>query len=113
MSVNGESVYEVTPFGGNPPTFQLYLIGMVGCRGSTTYLHVFNWPGTRLTTASIKNRVVSARMLATGAKVRCVQEGDWTHLVGLPATAPDPYDTVITLELEGRPEGIPEFRPMP
>ena len=113
MSVNGESVYEVKPFGENPPPFQLYLIGVVGCRGSTAYFHVLSWPGTRLTTASIRNRVISARMLATGAKVRCVQEGDWTHLVDLPATAPDPYDTVITLELEGQPEGIPEFRPMP
>ncbi len=73
MEKNGESIYGIQPFpadNGGPFDYgihpQLSLMGVVGCKGSTAYLHVFHWPGTRLTTATIRNRVLSARMVATG-----------------------------------------------
>jgi hypothetical protein len=48
--------------------------------------------------------VKSARVLTTGRKAQVVQKGDRLFIRGLPANPPHPYDTVIALELAGKPE---------
>ena len=119
MTANGDSIYGVGPFPSRRQSEydyfhpQLSLMGQIGIKGNTAFLHVVHWPGRKLTTASIRNKVLSARFLATGQEIACVQEGDWTHLMDLPEEAPDPYDTVIALELDGEAERIPDFKPMP
>ncbi len=99
MKVNGESIYdsERCPFRGG-------MIGLTTARDSTVYLHVLRWPGKEATIAGIKNRVLSAHLLATGEKVKVIQKGDRLFLRGLPRKAPDPYDSVIVMDLEGKPE---------
>jgi len=87
--------------------------GLTTAKGSTIHLHVFHWPGRRITIGNIKSRVISARMIATDRAVGFRQEGDRLSLQNLPARAPDPYDTVIALDLEGEPEGYPDFRHIP
>ncbi len=99
MKVNGESIYgsERCPFGGG-------MIGLTTARSSTVYLHVLRWPGKEATVAGIKNKVLSAHLLTTGAKAKVIQKGDRLFLRGLPRKAPDPYDSVMVMELDGKPE---------
>jgi alpha-L-fucosidase len=99
MKVNGESIYrsEHCPFGGG-------MIGLTTARGSTVYLHILRWPGKEATIAGIKNKVLSAHILPTGAKAKVIQKDDRLFLRGLPTKAPDSYDSVIVMELDGKPE---------
>ncbi|MCI8622712.1 MAG: alpha-L-fucosidase [Provencibacterium sp.] len=74
------------------------------------YLHLFDWPQDgRFILNGLQNRVRSARLLATGEAVPFRQEsapaGDGTVerlTLSLPAGAPDPYVSVIRLEIEGK-----------
>jgi len=107
MKLNGESIYgtERCPFTHEylPTT----------AKGNTAYLHMLYWWGTRTTVANVKNNVLSARILTTGEKVKFEQKDDRIFLRNLPRKAPDPYDTVIALELDGKPEAYPHFRFIP
>ena len=99
MKVNGESIYGCgrCPFGGG-------MIGLTTAKASTVYLHVFRWPGEEACIAGIKNKVRSARLLATGQEAEVVQKGDRLFLRGLPRKAPDPLDSVIVMRLQGAPQ---------
>jgi len=99
MRVNGESIYgsERCPFGGGA-------VGMTTAKGNLVYLHVLRWPGEEVCIAGVKNNVRSAHLLATGEKAEPVKRGDRLFIRGLPKKAPDPYDSVIVLKLDGRPE---------
>ena len=99
MEVNGESIYgsERCPFRGGA-------VGLATAKGSRVYLHVLYWPGEEISIGGIKNRVECAYLLATGEKVGVLQKSDRLFLRGLPEDAPDRYDTVIVMELEGKPE---------
>jgi hypothetical protein len=54
----------------------------------------------------VGNDVKDAYMLATGDYVKFSKKDGRVFLRGLPAKAPDPYDTVIVLELDGKPQGL-------
>jgi len=99
MKVNGEAIYgsERCPFRGG-------MVGLTTARNTTVYLHVLRWPGKKATIAGIKNKVLSAHLLATEEKVQVIQKGDRLFLRGLPRKAPDLYDSVIVMELDGKPE---------
>jgi len=99
MKVNGESIYgsERCPFGGG-------MVGMTTAKGNVVYLHVVRWPGEEVCIAGVKSKVRSAHLLATGQQAEPVQKGDRLFIRGLPKKAPDPYDSVIVLKLEGKPE---------
>lgn len=97
MRRNGESIYGAR---GAPFTTT---VGPVTAKGNTAFVHALRWPGKRITVARVGNSVKSAYLLATGKEVRFVQEGSRVHLEGLPVLPPDPYDTVIALELDSEP----------
>ncbi|MEM2639410.1 MAG: hypothetical protein QW113_05265, partial [Candidatus Bathyarchaeia archaeon] len=86
-------------------------LGHVTAKGNRVYLHVFYWPGkSEICVAGIKNRVVEASMLATGKTLPFEQREDRLFIKGLPRRAPDPIDTVIAIDLEGKPETVsPSF----
>ncbi len=96
MSRNGPAVYGAgrAPFGGNN-------LGLTTARGNTVYLHVFYWPGRSLKLPGVQPRVTSARLLATGERLKVDQKGDILHLSGMPQAAPDRRDTVIALRVRG------------
>ncbi len=101
LAVNGESIYgsERCPFGaGN--------VGITTAKGNSAYIHVFRWPKQgEVTVPGIKNKIKSAKVLATGQKAKVVTGSNCrTFFKCLPKTPPDPYDTVIKLVLEGKPE---------
>ncbi|MCX8052188.1 MAG: alpha-L-fucosidase [Armatimonadetes bacterium] len=101
LSVNGESIYgsERCPFGAG-------IVGLTTAKGNNAYIHVFRWPKQgEITIPGIKNKIESATVLATGQQAR-IETGSncRTFLKGLPKRPPDPYDTVIKLVLDGKPE---------
>jgi alpha-L-fucosidase len=68
---------------------------------TTLYVTVFDWPKDgQLVLPGLKNKVVSAKLLAGGnVKVKLV---DGNLVMQVPATAPDPIASVIKLELKGK-----------
>jgi alpha-L-fucosidase len=67
------------------------------------YLHVFDWPadGT-LTVPGLMTRAKAARLLAGGVPLEATTTAAGLVLK-LPARAPDPIASVITVELDGAP----------
>ncbi|MNY29279.1 hypothetical protein D3C86_1633110 [compost metagenome] len=62
---------------------------------------MFNWPADgKLSVPNVKNKVVSATLLATKGKVKAETIGDNLTL-NLPANAPDAIASVIKVEFEG------------
>ena len=106
MKSNGESIYgsEKIPthaslvgdwFGG--------IIGKTTAKGNNLYWHIFRWPGETASMPGIKNKVLSATILATGQKTKIEQTKDGRlSLTGLPKEPPDQNNTVIKLKLDGK-----------
>jgi alpha-L-fucosidase len=62
---------------------------------------VFNWPSNgQLLIPGVKNKVISARLLAGNGKVSAETKGA-DLLLTLPAQAPDAVASVIKVEFEG------------
>ncbi len=101
MRANGESIY------GSRRCSFTSTVGPFTAKGNKAYLHAFRWPGREICVAGVGNTVVSAYFLATGEEIKFVQRGDRVFLRNLPRGAPDPYDTVIVLELDGEPMATP------
>ena len=77
-----------------------------GAYDGLAYVHVFRWPKQgEIVVPGIKNTVESAEVLGTGDRAAIeMRSNDRTFLRGLPKSPPDPYDTVIKLVLDGKPE---------
>ena len=107
MKINGEAVYGTTasPWG-------LFDWGRctkkVTKNGTSLYFSVFQCPTDgKLVIPGVKNRLVSAKLLATGAKVKSTLTKDGNLTLTLPATAPDPVATVIRVDVHGKIENQP------
>ena len=99
MTTNGRSIYA-----SSPGVCESISIGRQTVVDSTVYLHVLYWPGQAVHLAGLQNRVLKAYFLADGWAIDFRQEGEDVYLDNLPSQAPDPYDTVIALDVEGAPE---------
>lgn len=73
-------------------------------RGNTLYIHCYYWLGRELAVGGLKGKVLSARLLATGAKVNFEQASLRTRFYGLPDAAPDSPATVIAVEFDSEPK---------
>jgi alpha-L-fucosidase len=107
MKVNGEAVYgtKASPWG-------LFTWGRCTKKeiknGTSLYFSVFDWPADgRLVIPGVKNSVVTAKLLATGAKVKTAVTKDDTLIITLPATAPDPIASVVRVDIRGKVENQP------
>ena len=114
MRANGESIYDSERLpAGWEGRWGCGLSGTATVRGNNAYLHIFRWPGETVFMPGIKNKVLSATILATGQKAKIKQTKDGRlFLTGLPKEPPDQNDTVIKLKLDGKPKildynGIP------
>lgn len=74
-------------------------------KGDSIYLHVYQWEGNRLTLPDIARKVKAAQVLAGG--VAQVTQANGELVVQVPASAQDPLDTVIRLELDGSAMDLP------
>lgn len=112
MSVNGESIYgsERCPFPSSfAPGGSEGLVGNSGvatARGNTVYIHVFRWPpGGEICIPNLKSGINSAKILSTNQKCSFEKITNCRTLIrGVPANPPDPWDTVIKLELDSAPQ---------
>jgi alpha-L-fucosidase len=107
MKINGEAVYGTTasPWG-------LFDWGRctkkVTKNGTSLYFSVFQWPADgKIVIPEFKNSIVSAKLLATGVKVKSTLTKDGNLTLTLPAAAPDPVATVIRVDVHGKIENQP------
>ncbi|RLF19924.1 MAG: alpha-L-fucosidase [Thermoprotei archaeon] len=101
MRVHGDSIY-----GAGPCPFTT-TVGPITAKGKKAYVHALRWPGKEICVAGVGNSVQSAYILTTGEEVKFEQIGDRVFFKNLPRLAPDPYDTVIVMELDSEPKGVP------
>ena len=118
MKVNGRSIYatQATPIGR--PEW-----GRCTRKGSTLYLHVFDWPEGKLEVLGLLSKPAKAYLLAAPDKPLAVEAADRKVLVSLPSEAPDAIASVVVLEIEGevkvdasalsKPEPEPKPKPKP
>jgi alpha-L-fucosidase len=102
MKVNGEAIYgtKASPWG---------LFDWGRCtkketkNGTSLYFSVFNWPADgKLTIPNFNNAVVSAKLIANGAKVKATVGKDKVLTMQLPGTASDPIASVVRVDVKGK-----------
>ena len=98
IAKNGASIHDT-----QPGACEAISIGRQTLGAQTVYLHVLYWPGSTLHLSGLASRVLSARFLADGWPLDFSQEGDDLLIRNLPPMAPDARDTVIALEVDGKP----------
>ncbi|MCM8776729.1 MAG: alpha-L-fucosidase [Candidatus Omnitrophica bacterium] len=104
LNKNGEAIYGTER---RPKDFGFWGAGMLGMatvKGTNAYLHIFRWPGDTAVITGIKNKVLSTRILGSNRRLKTIKEDGKLIIKGLPVEPPDRYGTVITLELDGKPE---------
>ncbi len=105
MEVNGESIYatKASPF-AKLDWGRCTSNAVSG--GTRLYLHVFNWPQDgRLVVPGIFNKPKTAYLLAdSGKKALNVARKEDALTITLPAAAPDPVDSVVVLDVAGKPD---------
>jgi alpha-L-fucosidase len=101
MKTNSEAIYATT---ASP----LQALSWGRCtkkmQGDNTilYLSVFKWPADgKLTVPGLKNKVVSAKLLANGSALTSVAAADGLQ-INVPAQAPDAIASVIKVEIKGK-----------
>jgi alpha-L-fucosidase len=106
MKVNGESVYgtKASPWG-------LFPWGRCTIKetkeGTTLYFSVFEWPADgKLVIPGLTNKIISAKLLTSEAKVKTAASKDGILTVSLPSKAPDPIASVVKVEVKGSVKGI-------
>ncbi|HEX6184684.1 MAG TPA: alpha-L-fucosidase [Pyrinomonadaceae bacterium] len=104
LKANSESVYGARP---SPFPYELPW-GIITTKPGRVFLHVFDWPRGELVLYGLKNKVRRAYLLSNRANLKFTQQGDAAlgHdalTIRLPASAPDSYDSVVALEVEGEP----------
>jgi len=72
-------------------------------RGNTLFIHAYFWPGDTLAIGGLEQKVLSAKMFATGEPVQFIQEPFRVRFIGLQTTAPDPIARVLAVECDGEP----------
>jgi len=95
---NGHTIYESEPCRVHASEFANFTR-----KGNTLYMHVHFWPGETVALGGLKNKVLSARLLADGKPVEFQQEQFRVRFTGLPKTAPDHPVTVLAIDCDSEP----------
>ena len=99
LRVNGESIFGTS----QSPFDRMPFFGRATSKGNVLYLHLYQWRGNgRLPVPGLRNKIVSAEMLA--GKQKLAVSGT---TLDLPASGADPAATVIKLTLDGPPRAEP------
>jgi alpha-L-fucosidase len=72
-------------------------------KGNTLYVHVHFWPGDTVVVAGLTNKVLSAKLLASGKEVKFTQDRFRVRFTGLPVAAPDDPVTTLAVECDSEP----------
>ncbi|MEJ2701654.1 MAG: alpha-L-fucosidase, partial [Sedimentisphaerales bacterium] len=110
MKVNSESIYATTASPFNKLTWGR-CTKKETASGTTLYLHVFDWPTDgKLLVPGLRNAVAGAKLLADGRELETAPVPDGVT-INVPAQAPDTIDTVIVLEVKGKPLNVEPVLP--
>ena len=104
MERNGQSIYTAEPCQPRRSSFAGFTR-----KGNTLYMHVWFWPGETVALGGLRNKVKSARLLASGREVKFQQEDFRVRFTGLPAAPPDTLVTTIAIECDGEPRQDNEY----
>ncbi|MCS7223285.1 MAG: alpha-L-fucosidase [Armatimonadetes bacterium] len=96
---NGEAIYgtEPSPFLSLPPP-----IGGCTVKGKNLYLHLFDYPTEPVEIRGLKTKVTRVSFLRRKGEIAYHQDGLKLTLT-LPPIVPDPYNTIVRVELESAP----------
>jgi len=114
METNGDSIHATTasPF-ASLPWGRCTRKTMPG--GITRlYLHVFDWPADgRLVVNGLMNEPIRAALLAGDRQLELATRDvdNSTVTIRVPASAPDPIDTVVVLDIHGSPDVVRQPNP--
>jgi alpha-L-fucosidase len=101
MKVNSESIYGTRSNPLEPLTWGR-CTRKDAPKGTILYFTVFNWPSDgKLIVPGIKNKVLSATLLATKGKLKTEMKGN-ELTIAIPSEAPDKVASVIKVEFEGK-----------
>ncbi len=104
MDVNGESIYGTMA----SPFFKLpwgRCTSRVTDKGTTLYLHVFDWPEDRLLhVPGLSARIRGIHLLSDPSKKLSYHAEGGDVTIELPDRMPDPINTVIVVDTRGKPE---------
>jgi alpha-L-fucosidase len=105
MTVNGESIYGTSP----SPFYFPDITWRCTTKPGKLYLHILNWPGTKLRIEGLESDVKKAYFLANKRDVPFQRKGAALEF-SLPAQPVDPYNTVLVLDIADRaPRVAPPF----
>lgn len=100
MDANGESIY-----GTSASPFKKLSWGHCTQKPGRLYLHVFDWPKGELLVPGLKNQVAKAYLLTDASKKPLpVEASENGPTIKLPPQAPDKIDSVVVLEIAGKPD---------
>ncbi|MFQ6096335.1 MAG: alpha-L-fucosidase [Armatimonadota bacterium] len=105
MQRNGESIYGTT---GSP--FRETPWGRCTAKGDRLYIHLFEWPTEPVRISRLLTRAERAWLLDGGQEV-LVRNEPAQVVLKMPPVAPDPYDTVVVVQLAGPPTVDYAIRP--
>jgi len=107
MKVNGESIYGTTA-----SVFPQLPWGRSTTKPGKLYLHVFDWPKDgRLVVPGLLSEVKRAYLLVDPQRKALSVTRQWEDVVvAVPKQAPDPINSVVVLEIEGKPEVVSRIR---
>lgn len=91
LALNGDSIYG-TIYGPIQGISAL----RTTAKHNSIFVHVFDWPTAALNLPELKDKVISARLLANGQALK-FRQAESGLLIDLPAQAPDPNVSVIHL----------------
>jgi alpha-L-fucosidase len=97
MAKNGESIYGTR---GGPVTPRPW--GATTRNGNRVFVHVFDSPDPSLLLPALGGTVRSAKLL-NGGRAIDFKTGDFGVVLTLPREVIDPIDTIVVLELDGKP----------
>jgi alpha-L-fucosidase len=105
MKVNSDSIYGTTASPFKKLDWGRCTQKLLPAGHTRLYLHVFDWPKDgKLAVPGLKNKVVKAFLLADAAQAALPVSVPTGVILTLPLAASDPVDTVIVLDIEGRPD---------
>jgi len=100
MKMNGEAIYGTMASPLNPFTWGRCTSKQTKA-GTTLYISVFDWPNDgRLILPEIKEKVISAQILANGEKLTAITENN-TLIVQVPTLPINKIATVIKIDFKG------------
>jgi alpha-L-fucosidase len=100
MKVNGEAIYGTT---ASPlPLSWGRCTKKASAKGTTLYLHVFDWPADgKLLVPALENKVVSAYLLADPKRALPTESSMAGVTISVPAKAPDAISSTVVLKVAG------------